>query len=208
MGDLWFVLTAVVVWVAAGLLTAWWTARRGHGGPGRLLLGVVFGPVPAPVAGERVRRRPAKVARTEAGPRGPGRLRVPVGVDGSAEPGAALGLAVPLFGPYTERLVAARVADHDAAGLDSQGRITEARRRLSALAEEAGGRVTACEVLAGPPAAALRRFAGEDGTDVVVAGRHGRGLSKRLPGDMAREMVRDGSVPVLVTGGRHGVPGR
>ncbi|MDG9702830.1 universal stress protein [Streptomyces sp. DH37] len=208
MGDLWFVLIAVVVWVATGLLTVWWLARRGHGGPGWLLLGVVFGPVLALVAGERVRRRPTRVARTEAGPRGPGRLRVLVGVDGSAESEAALGLAVVLFGPYTETLVAAQVVDYDAAELDERGRIAEAGSRLGAVAEEYGGRVTACEILAGPPAAALARFAGENGIDVVVVGRHGRGLSKRLLGDVAREMIRDGSVPVLVAGGRHGVPGR
>ncbi|MFP8963092.1 universal stress protein [Streptomyces nanhaiensis] len=208
MGDLWYVLIAVVVWIAAGLLTVWWMARRGHGGPGWLFMGVVFGPVLALIAGERVRRRPTRVARTEAGPRGPGRLRVLVGVDGSPESEAALRLAVGLLGPCTETLVAAQVVDYDAAELDWQGRIVEAKSRLSAVAEEAGGRVTACEVLAGPPAAALARFADENRIDMVVVGRHGRGLSKRLLGNVAQELLRDGSVPVLVTGGRHGVSGR
>ncbi|MGY1452835.1 universal stress protein [Streptomyces sp. SS8] len=208
MGDLWFVLIAVVVWVAAGLLAAWWLARRGHGGPGWLLMGVVFGPVLALVAGERVQRRPTTVARTEAGPRGPGRLRVLVGVDGSPESEAALGLAVSLLGPYTQTLVAAQVVDYDAAELDWQGRIVAAKERLSAVAEEAGGRVTECEILAGPPAAALARFADENDIDVVVVGRHGRGLSKRLLGNVAQELLRDGSVPVLVTGGRRGASGR
>ncbi|MCI0385047.1 universal stress protein [Streptomyces sp. CNQ085] len=207
MGDLSYVLIAVFVWIATGLLTAWWMARRGHGGPGWLFMGVVFGPVLALVAGERVRRRPTRVARTEAGPHGPGRLRVLVGVDGSPESETALGLAVGLLGPYTETLVAAQVVDYDAAELDWQGRIVEAKDRLSAVAEEAGGRVTACEILAGPPAAALARFAVENDIDVVVVGRHGRGLSKRLLGDVARELLRDGSVPVLVTGGRRGVSG-
>ncbi|WP_410535213.1 universal stress protein [Streptomyces sp. KL2] len=208
MGDLWYVLIAVAVWIAAGLLTVWWMARRGHGGPGWLFMGVVFGPVLALIAGERVRRRPTRVARTEAGPRGPGRLRVLVGVDGSPESEAALRLAVGLLGPCTETLVAAQVVDYDAAELDWHGRVVEAKSRLSAVAEESGGRVTACEVLAGPPAAALARFAGENRIDVVVVGRHGRGLSKRLLGNVAQELLRDGSVPVLVTGGRHGVSGR
>ncbi|MFH0241261.1 universal stress protein [Streptomyces sp. HK10] len=208
MGDLWFVLIAVVVWVAAGLLAVWWMARRGHGGPGWLFMGVVFGPILALVAGERVRRQPTTVARTEAGPRGPGRLRVLVGVDGSPESEVALRLAVGLLGPYTQTLVAAQVVDYDAAELDWRGRIVEAKGRLSAVAQEAGGQVTACEILAGPPAAALARFAGENGIDLVVVGRHGHGLSKRLLGNVAQELLRDGSVPVLVAGGPRGVSGR
>ncbi|SFK85827.1 universal stress protein [Streptomyces pini] len=202
MNDIWLVLITVAVWITAGLLAVWWMARRGHGGPGWLLMGVVFGPILALVAGERVRRRPAMIAGTEVEPRGSGGLRVLVGVDGSPESRAALGLAVDLLGPYTKTLVAAQVVDYDTAELDRQGRVAEAERRLGAVAEEAGGHVTACEVLAGPPAAALARFAGENDIDVVVVGRHGRGLSKRLLGNVAQELLRDGSVPVLVTGGR------
>ncbi|KNE79097.1 MULTISPECIES: universal stress protein [Streptomyces] len=205
MSDPLFVLIAVVSWVVIGLLAALWLLRKGHGGPGWLLIAVVFGPILALVANERVGRRPREVARAEAArPRTGGGMRVLVGLDGSAESAAALHLAAGLLGPHTETLVAAEVLDYDTAETDTHGRIDAAMDRLKAAADRTGGRVTSCEVLAGPPAQALARFAREQGFDLVVVGRHGRGLSKRLLGNVAQELMRERDVPVLVADGHHG----
>ncbi|MFR9676385.1 universal stress protein [Streptomyces sp. TR02-1] len=203
MSDLVFALVVVGVWVAIGLITAWWMARRGYHHWGWLVMGAVFGPFLALAAGERVQlHQVGPLARMEVGARGPGGLRVLVGVDGSETSQAALDLAVELLGPYAEALVAAEVVGYDAAEDARAPSTTAARNRLGAVAERSGGRVTECDILSGPPAQALTAYAEEQHMDLVVVGSHGRGLSRRLLGDVARALVRQRTVPVLVVGGR------
>ncbi|MFE7765344.1 universal stress protein [Streptomyces sp. NPDC057438] len=202
MTDLALILIGVGVWIAIGLLTAWWMARRGHRHWWWLVMGAIFGPVLAVVAGERVQQHPERLSRVEAGARGPGALRVLVGVDGSKESQAALELAVELLGPYVESLVAAEVVGYDAAEDDWDPSVTAAKSRLGTAAEGSGGRVTECDVLSGPPAQALVSHAKEQDIDLIVVGAHGRGLSRRLLGNVAQELVRQNAVPVLVAGGR------
>ncbi|GAA4547035.1 universal stress protein [Streptomyces collinus] len=80
--------------------------------------------------------------------------------------------------------------------------IVAAKSRLSTVVERSGGRVTECDVLSGPPAQALMSYASEQGIDLIVVGTHGRGLSRRLLGNVAQELVRQSTVPVLVAGPR------
>ncbi|MEV0964196.1 MULTISPECIES: universal stress protein [unclassified Streptomyces] len=201
MSDLAFVLVVVGAWIAIGLVTAWWMARRGYHHWGWLLMGAVFGPILALVASERIQpRRGGPLARMEVGAPGPGGLRVLVGVDGSAASQAALDLAVELLGPYAKALVAVEVVGYDAADDAGDPSIAAARSRLAAVAERSGGRVTECDIISGPPAQALVNYAGEQGFDLIVVGTHGSGLSRRLLGNVARELVRQHTVPVLVTG--------
>lgn len=199
--DTWLVvLLCVGAWVATGLLTAWWMARRGHRRPWWLFMGAVLGPALAAAAGERVQRHPERLSRMETGARGPGELRVLVGVDGSDESQAALDLAVELLGPYADSLVAAEVVGYDAAEDGWDPSIVAAKSRLSTAAEQSGGRVTECDVLSGPPAQALMSYATEQDIDLIVVGTHGRGLSRRLLGNVAQELLRQSTVPVLVAG--------
>ncbi|WP_340560374.1 universal stress protein [Streptomyces sp. GSL17-111] len=208
MSGLVYVLIVVGVWISVGLLTAWWMARRGHRHWWWPVMGVVFGPFLALAASERVQRQPDLLSHTDSGAHGPGGLRVLVGVDGSEASHAALDLAVELFGPYVESLVAAEVVGYDAAEDEHDPSIAAARSRLSALAERSGGRVTEYDVLSGPPAQALVSYAREQGLDLVVVGSHGRGLSRRLLGDVAHTLVRQTTVPVLVAGGHPRSSGR
>lgn len=197
-------IVVVVAWVVVGLLTAVWMARHGHRDPAWFSTAAILGPIMAVAAAERVQRRPAVLARMDSGDSGgrrAGRLRVLVGVDGSAASQAALDLAIDVLGPCAETLVVAEVVDYDAAESDWRGRVVAAKRRLITAAEQGGGRPMTCEVLAGPPAQTLAQFARENDIDVVVVGRHGHGLSGRLVGDVTRELVRDAPVPVLVAGG-------
>lgn len=201
MSDLAFVLVVGGAWIATGLVTAWWMARRGYHHWGWLLMGAVFGPILALVASERI--QPPNVgplARMEVGAPGPGGLRVLVGVDGSRASLAALDLAVELLGPYAKALVAVEVVGYDAADYRGDPSITAARSRLGTVAERSGGRVTECDIISGPPAQALVNYAGEQDFDLIVVGAHGRGLSRRLLGNVARELVRQHTVPVLVAG--------
>lgn len=200
-------LIVVVIWIGIGLATALWMARRGHRDPSWLFMAVAFGPVLAAAASERVQRRPQVLGRISSGRRGPGNLRVLVGVDGSGESQAALDLAVDLLGPCADTVVVAEVVDYDSAETDWRGRVVEAKQRLSAVADRVGGSAMTCEVLAGPPAQALARFARDQDIDVVVVGRHGRGLSKLLLGNVVQELVRDAEVSVLVAGARSGDSG-
>lgn len=205
MSDLTFVLIAIGTWLAVGLITAWWMARRGYRDRRWLFMGAFLGPALALAAGERVERKPEQVLHLERSAPRPHGLRVLVGVDGSAEAQAALDLAVGLLGPYTESLVTAEVVGYDAAEADRDPEVVAAEGRLRSVAERGGHRVTACEILSGPPAEALASYAGQQDVDFVVVGSHGRGLSKRLLGSVAQELLREGSVPVLVTGSHRDV---
>lgn len=207
MSDLVLVLIVLAVWVAIGLVTALWMARRGHRSPGWLFMGAVFGPVLAVAARERAQRSPQMPPRTGSGEE-PGPLRVLVGVDGSPESREALETAVRLFGPYAPTLVAAVVIDYDTAETELPGDPAAAvRRRIGTTDQDVTAYITGYEVLVGPPPEALTRYAGESRTDLVVVGRHGRGLSKRFMGSVPQALLREGAVPVLVTGGT-GAPQR
>ncbi|WP_331453723.1 universal stress protein [Streptomyces sp. SS162] len=201
MSDVVLVLIALAAWIVVGLVTALWMARRGHRSPGWLFMGAVFGPVLAVTAGERVEHAPQGPPPAGTA-EGQGLLRVLVGVDGSPESRQALRTAVHLFGPYAPTLVAAVVADYDSAEAERAGDPAAAvRRRIGTPDRDVTPYLTEYEVLAGPPAEAFGRYARENRMDLVVVGRHGRGLSKRLMGSVPQALLREGAVPVLVTGG-------
>ncbi|GAA4762940.1 MULTISPECIES: universal stress protein [Streptomyces] len=208
MNQLAYVLAAVGAWVAIGLATAWWMARRGYHHWGWLLMGVVFGPFLALAASDRIQvHRVGPLARIPVGTPGPGGLRVLVGLDGSPESQDALDLAVALLGPYAQALVAAEVVGYDAAEDERDPSVAAARSRLEAAAERSRGRVTECDILSGPPARALADYAAEQDIDLVVVGAQDGGLPHRLLGDVAQELVRRHTVPVLVTGRRRAASG-
>jgi hypothetical protein len=115
-------LFIVGVWVLVGLLTVVRMARQGHRDPAWLFPAVALRPVMAVAASERIQRRPRRLARMETGTESPWHLGVLVGVDGSAESGTTLDLAVDLLGPRTRELVVAEVMDYDAAEADMRGR--------------------------------------------------------------------------------------
>ncbi|MDW4910864.1 universal stress protein [Streptomyces sp. ADMS] len=208
MSNLALALIALGAWIAIGLATAWWMARKGYRHWGWPLMGIVFGPVLALVAGERTQlHRLGPLARTEVGPPGPGGLRVLVGVDGSPQSLAALDRAAELLGPYAQALVAVEVVGYDAADDETDPSITAARNHLRSVAERADGRVTQCDIISGPPSRALMSYAREQDIDLIVVGTHGRGLSRRLLGNVAQQLVRQHTVPVLVVGDhRHASP--
>lgn len=88
---------AGVVWLAAGLATILWMARRGHRDPLWFLMAVVFGPFLALMAAERIERTPRLVHADQFDDFPAGSSRVLVGVDGSPESGAALHAVLDLF---------------------------------------------------------------------------------------------------------------
>ena len=62
------------------------------------------------------------------------------------------------------------------------------------------GRQVSLAVVAGEPAHEIVRFAGERGFDLVVVSTHGRtGVRRLVLGSVAEHVVREATVPVLVT---------
>ncbi len=193
----------VLVW-ALGLGAGIWMVRRGHD-PRWIYLAALLGPLFVPIAVERVRNRPATVPDHHLPTHHDG-PRVLVGYDGSRESRDALETAQRLFASDASTLVLAQVVPYDAAEDESHVDIDDARRRLAEAGVTLGGRPVAIEVLAGPPAETLCEFAREQGMDLLVVGPRGRGLSPRVLGSVARHIVKDADMPVLVANSPGGRP--
>lgn len=199
----WIVL-AIVVWVALGLVTGLWMLRRGHDWRWTAIA-VVLGPLFLPIALERVERTPrlgvpGSGAPGEASQSGQG-PRLLVGLDGSVESQRALAETIELFGARCGLLMLAEVVSYDAPeDDDTQASMAAATQRLTssaAIARDAGVEAR-FEVLVGPPGEALRRFAEDQAMDLLVVGRRGRGLSPLLLGSVSTDVVHHSLVPVLV----------
>jgi nucleotide-binding universal stress UspA family protein len=195
----------IVIWVVTGLLTGLAMGRRGHSWFGWTVIGCVLGPLVIPVAlgsvGEVV---DAPAIAVSPGEEGSGRLRVIVGIDGSAESLAAVESAIALLDDEIGVLTLAAVVGVDAAWPD--GTSEDQQRARTALAEAAevakreGGRAPETVLITGAPARALLERATASGADLLVIGSRGRGASRTLLGSVATQLAASAPVPVLVVG--------
>jgi nucleotide-binding universal stress UspA family protein len=196
------IILVLTVWLAIGLATGLWMARRGHD-PWWTMIAVILGPLFVPIATSRVERRP-RVA--EPGPDGspppreetPGGPRMLAGLDGSEDSFSALERALDLFGDRYGLLVLAEVVTYDANAETPDEPVATASDRLAATAARIARPNVNCEVLAGPPEEALRTYAMDQQMDVIVVGRRGQGLSDRLLGSVSSGLIRHSCIPVLV----------
>ncbi|GAB3652760.1 universal stress protein [Glycomyces tarimensis] len=199
-------LIVIVLWAGSGLVALLWMARYGHRDRKWILAAILLGPIFAASAPERV-QTDSRLVETEHEHDASGAPRQAlVGIDGSAEADRALDTALDLLPGDQYTLILARVVDFDRAeAAESDAADAEEIRRiedeLAGRAERIGGRAVSSAVLSGPPAGALLEYAEERGVDVIVVGRHGKGLSKALMGDVSQAVIRQASVPVLVSGG-------
>lgn len=190
------------VWVLVGVGTGLWMARRGHD-PRWTLVAVVLGPLFVPIAYERVERRPRSVADAPLALWGSetdatGRLRVMVGVDGSAESEHAVEVARQLFGPTGGVVEIVAVVSYDDAPDGESAVLEAAKRRVVAAAGGLGDIPAGFAVLAGSPGESLSWHATERQADVLVVGRRGKGMSTRILGSVAEHLTLHCPVPVLV----------
>ena len=193
------IVSIVVAWVVTGLLAGLWMARRGHD-PLWTLVAVVLGPLFVPIAWERGERRSQLAASggsagsTVDGP------KALVGWDGSPESRRAFDMALELLGPGWGSMLLVEVLSHEQAEAADGADLDTAAARLAELAAraEAAGIVTRYQVMGGSPAETLRRVAEENGIDVLVVGRRGRGVSKRLLGSVSEDLIRHATTSVLV----------
>jgi nucleotide-binding universal stress UspA family protein len=194
------------VWLAIGIASAIVMGRRGHDPWSWGVLGAVFGPlvVPLAVAVHRRDRRPfeERVLHLATG-HGPG-VSVLVGIDGSPEADAAAEAVMRLLGDRIASVTLATVVDLDAANaireLGGGAYERAARAELDRVAARMLPAMTTTVVLAGRPADALLSYAERHGMDLVAIGARGRGLSERVLGSVAEQLVRAPNVVTLVAG--------
>lgn len=189
----------VLAWGLFGVSTALLMGRRGHQPFMWLVLAVVFGPLVLPLAANALRHdRPGRFERLSRGRPGTGSVDVLVGIDGSAEAEKALRSAIAMLGPRLGRLTIAAVVDYDEAM--GSGLAEENDRAKDDLVRTANATALRPEtiLLSGRPAEALRKYAVEQGYELIAAGRRGHGASRVLLGSVASELARGGEVPVLI----------
>ncbi|MGY2063934.1 universal stress protein [Blastococcus sp. SYSU DS0619] len=194
----------VVVWIAIGWSAALFLGRRGYRDPQWYFLGAVLGPLFLPMALERGRRQHRVVERTPRAdgdvPPTTGSVTAVVGVDGSAESDRAVRDAAALLPGEGTRVVLVMAVDPDVVEFADD---TEQARCRTLLTDRAGwfpGESPVVELVSGQPGTALLDVARQEGADVVVVGRRGRGLSHRVLGSVAEHVTHHSPVPVLLAG--------
>ena len=192
-------LVVVLAWALFGVSTALLMGRRGHQPFMWLVLAIVFGPLVVPLAASALRHhRPGWVQRVSFGHAGVGTVDVLGGIDGSSEAERAIVSAIHMLGSRLGRVTLAAVVDYDIAADSSMAEEKDRARTEIARAASASGLEPETILLAGRPAEALRKHAVEEGYELIVVGRRGRGASRVLIGSVASELARGGEVPVLV----------
>jgi nucleotide-binding universal stress UspA family protein len=194
-----YVAVVIVLWVLAGIAAVVvLLARQGYRAGGWYLLGAVLGPLFIPIAAERARRDVAVLERGDGSPRDddPGRLTVVVGVDGSTESDQAVREAGRLFAGSGAAFVLVSVLDPDAGEFPDDPRRQAAHDLLADRAEWLPeGAVL--EIGCGQPARVLQEITRAEAADVLVLGRRGRGLSRRLMGSVAEWLAHEPDVSVV-----------
>jgi nucleotide-binding universal stress UspA family protein len=186
-------LAVAVVWAVCGASSAVLMVRRGHDVTTWMVLGLLFGPVAPLFAAESIGEERAAVPRVvHRGATSYGPVDLLVGVDGSEESLSALRAAVALLRGNLGRIAIAVVAPYDA-GDDPERlwTLTAASRAVEPLEP------TTVE-LHGDPVTALRRYAADEGFEVIVVGARGSGRSSSPLGSVAVRLAAGSPVPVLV----------
>lgn len=195
-----YLLVIVLVWVAIGLVVAFFMRRRGHDFYPWFALGSVLGPLVVPLAIERARFHGVTVGALSRVPRPTRRgFDVLVGLDGSEESAAALVSAVDLFGPLMTSLTIATVLYYDS---EAAAGDVESRRAAQTMLDEAASGidrdVVETEILFGRADQALVEYARANGVELIVVGPRGHGASEALFGSITGRLVGEGEIPVLV----------
>jgi nucleotide-binding universal stress UspA family protein len=192
-------IVVLLAWALFGVSTALVMGRRGHQPFMWLVLAITFGPLVVPLAGSALRHhRGGLLERLSVGRAGTGTIDVLAGIDGSTDAEQAIVAAIHMLGSRLGRTTLAAVVDYDIAARSSLSEDCDRAKAEILRAVSATGLQPATILLAGRPAEALRKHALEEGYELIVVGRRGRGASRLLMGSVASELARGGEVPVLV----------
>jgi nucleotide-binding universal stress UspA family protein len=192
-----FLILVVVAWIAIGLVAGYVMARRGHQPLAWWALGAVFGPLVLVLAIDSIlREKQAGAEVLETGKTGPGSQKVLVGVDGSPESLAALSAVVDILGSRISEIMLAGVVPYEG---ELPG--TNTARNLAEAASGVSPAPTTIQ-LTGDPGNELAALAQRDRYDLLVIGTRGRGLSSTMLGSVARHLMAQAAVPLLVVNRR------
>lgn len=188
----------LAVWLTTALTLAVVMGRRGHSWFQWLLVGAVLGPLALPLALSSIHGEQDSIRDLAHGVSSGGSVDVLVGIDGSSESAEALRTVVELLATRIGRLTLAGVVNFDNT---SQQAVENAERAVQHLEESAASthpHEPGTVLLAGEPAGALTRHASEEGYDLLVIGRRGRGASKAILGSTASRAPVGTDLPVLI----------
>jgi nucleotide-binding universal stress UspA family protein len=151
------------------------------------------------------------------GPADPNSARILVPLDGSPFSEAALPVALHMLGPAGEIVLVTVVAPPDHVERDEAGRVRAyldqqeesfkrdafdyLREVLAQLTKNDPDLHVTIDIRVGDPAAGIVMAEVDRGADLVVMSTHGRtGFGRAMMGSVAGEVVRTGSVPVMLVG--------
>lgn len=188
----------LAVWLTVGLTLGVVMGRRGHASFQWLFVGAALGPLALPLAWAAVRDEQHRTRELTEGVPGGGTVDVLVGIDGSPESEVALRSAVQSFGTRIGRLTLARVVDFDNTSQQAREDAERAIRSLEASVASTDAHEPGTILLSGQPAEALTKHASEEGYELLVIGRRGRGASNTFLGSTASRVANGSDVPVLI----------
>lgn len=187
-----------LIWVSLGLVAAVHLGRSGRRSPAWLAIGVVLGPLLLPVAVEVAQRSDDSLV-TSGERHESSRITALAAVDGSPESEAALNDAAELLVGHDVQFVLLAVLDPDIADHDPGApRASEADLREHAATLQLGGLPPLIEIASGDPARVILERASRPDIDVLVLGRRGKGLTTRILGSVADQVVRRSPTPVML----------
>ncbi len=200
----------LVIWVSLGVSTViYFFARHGRRSSLWYVVGVVLGPMLIPIAAEmerrsdRLRRWTVDGSSRQESPNG----WVMVGaVDGSPESDASLREVGRMWAGSGAQVVLLTVLDPDGAGPEEESAAQDLLNERASWLEAATATVE-CEVDTGDPVQVILETAASRHADLLFLGRRGRGLSHRLLGSVATQIVKRADVPVLLAAPVNGVTG-
>lgn len=198
MPDLLVPLLLVLIWVSLGLVATAFLGRSGRRSPAWFAIGLVLGPLLLPIAVE-VTDRAGRTLVTSGPQTRVDHLTALVAIDGSPESERALADAARMLSGADVQFVLLAVLDPDLGDHDpAAARLSEQDLREHAATLTLGTVEPAFEIASGEPVRVILERSARDDIDVVVVGRRGRGLSQRIMGSVADQVVRRSPRPVLL----------
>ncbi len=185
-------------WLLTGLVLGYVMRKRGHNFALWFTFGSLLGPLAVPLAFENVRREAELAVGRDALTRTTGDRDVLVALDGSQEAAEAFQAAASVLTGEPTSFTFVTVLDYEARSPLASDEQERTQQMLDEVSRSISGTNTATEILYGEPSKVLLEYASETGKDLVVIGTRGRGASERLFGSVARAIVSDSDVPVLV----------
>ncbi len=200
MPDAVYPVLVLVIWISLGVSTViFFFARHGRRSSLWYVVGLVLGPMLIPIAAEMERRSDRLMRWKVDGSRGESvaTLKVLGAIDGSDESDRAVRELSRICARPGTHIVLITSLDPDLAGPDEQRAAQQLLEVRASWLEDSATSVE-CEVAAGDPVQAILASARANEVDLLFLGRRGRGLSPRMLGSVATQVVKRATTPVLL----------